>query len=151
MTANEIVWLGGVFTAIGALIGALAALLAARFAWQHLHYNEAAAAFRAGFVDTICRLRSGREDVFKIITSAVLVDQEHALIKFEAFLKPSERGSNDRACPKDRHAVLRGFCRSWRNLQSHQRSSRNSSRGQALCRKHLNALNRPGFHGGCLV
>jgi hypothetical protein len=89
MTANEIVWFGGIFTAIGALIGALAALLAARFTWQHLHYNEAAAAFRAVFVDTIYHLRSGREDVFKIITSAVLVNQEHALIKFEAFLSPS--------------------------------------------------------------
>ena len=89
MSATEIAWLGAGFTVIGALIGALAALLAARLTWTHLHYNEAAAVFRAAFVDTIYLLREGKQDVYNIITSGVLADQERALIRFEAFLTPS--------------------------------------------------------------
>lgn len=89
MGATEIAWLGVGFTTLGALIGAFAALLAARLTWQHLHYNEAAATFRSAFVDTIYLLRSGKQDVFSIITLEALADQERALIRFEAFLKPS--------------------------------------------------------------
>ena len=49
MTPEETFWFGAAFTVIGALVGALATLAAARLAWQHQSFNEAAAVFRAAF------------------------------------------------------------------------------------------------------
>lgn len=75
---------------LGALIGALSTLVAARFTWQQQHYNEAAAKFRAAFVEEIFLLRKGSEDVFRVLTDNVFARHEREKILFEPFLSRSE-------------------------------------------------------------
>jgi hypothetical protein len=91
MTTDVAIWVGAGFTILGALIGAGATLVASHYARRWQHFNDAAAQFRAAFVDTIYYLRTAAQDVFNIITPAVLADQHRALIKFEQFLSSSER------------------------------------------------------------
>jgi len=91
VNATEIAVLGGAFTVVGAIIGAVASLVAARYTWRRLSYNEAAARFRAAFVETIFELRAGKQDVFKVITEQAVAAQERALIEFEPFLSDKER------------------------------------------------------------
>ena len=64
---DEAVLTNAAFTVVGALIGAIATLVAARFTWQSQHYNEAAATFRSAFVEKIYWLRRGDVDVFHIL------------------------------------------------------------------------------------
>lgn len=90
MTPEQVVWISAAFTALGALIGALATLAAARFTWQRQHHNEAAGKFRAAFVEEIYRLRRGSEDVFRVLTDDVVARQELEKIIFEQFLTHSE-------------------------------------------------------------
>ncbi len=56
-------------------------------------FNAAADKFRAAFFQTIQLLRSQTQDVFNIITPAVINDQEKALIEFERFLSKSKRAA----------------------------------------------------------
>lgn len=97
MIIDDALWAGAWFTILGALIGALATLVAARYTWRRQHFNEAAAHFRAAFVDTIYALRGGKMDVFLILTDSELADQERAMIRFEQFLTPAERVRLDAA------------------------------------------------------
>lgn len=90
MSREQVAWLGAAFTVLGALIGALAMLVAARFTWQRQHYNEGAAIFRAAFVEEIYRLRNGNEDVFRVLTDDVIARRERQKIVFEPFLCRSE-------------------------------------------------------------
>jgi hypothetical protein len=54
-------------------------------------FNAAAERFYAHFLSTIQLLRAGSQDVFTIITPAVLKDQERAVIEFERFLPKSRQ------------------------------------------------------------
>lgn len=84
-------WANAGFTIIGALIGGIATLVAARFTWQRQHYNEAAAVFRTSFVEEIYHLRKGDEDVFRILTPEAFARHERQKIIFEQFLGSTER------------------------------------------------------------
>lgn len=101
MMPEQLLCSGTASTLIGALIGALitalATLITARVIWRHQHYNEAAARFRAAFVEEIFHLRKGEVDVFHILTNEALTRHERAKIIFEPFLSHSERDSLDEA------------------------------------------------------
>ena len=87
---DEAVWANAAFTVVGAFIGAIATLVAARFTWQSQHYNEAAAMFRSAFVEQIYWLRRGDVDVFDILNEKTLILHEQAKIVFEPFLSRRE-------------------------------------------------------------
>jgi hypothetical protein len=56
-------------------------------------FNVAAEKFHAAFFQTIQLLRSQSQDVFKIITPAVINEQEKAVIEFERALSKSKRSA----------------------------------------------------------
>jgi len=91
MPLEQTFWFGAAFTIVGALIGALATFFAARLAWQRQSFNEAAASFRAAFVEETYRLRRGDVDAFRVLTEEVLARHERAKITFEPFLSESQR------------------------------------------------------------
>ncbi|HAX23236.1 MAG TPA: hypothetical protein DCY64_23520 [Hydrogenophaga sp.] len=100
MTPEQTFWFGAAFTALGALIGALATLAAARLTWQRQSFNEAAAVFRAAFVEETYRLRKGDVDAFRVLTEEVLARQTRAKITFEPFLSAHERVTFEEAWVK---------------------------------------------------
>lgn len=87
---DEAFWVNAAFTVVGALIGAVATLAAARFTWRIQHYNEAAAIFRSAFVEQIYRLRRTDVDVFHVLDEAAIAHHERAKIVFEPFLSGRE-------------------------------------------------------------
>lgn len=56
-------------------------------------FNAAAQKFHAAFFQTIQLLRSQTQDVFNIITPAVINDQEKAVIEFERVLSKFKRSA----------------------------------------------------------
>jgi hypothetical protein len=96
MTPEQTLWFGAAFTVIGALIGALATLAAARLTWQRQSFNEAAAVFRAAFVEEMYRLRRGNVDAFLVLTDEALARHERAKIIFEPFLPSRARAALER-------------------------------------------------------
>ena len=90
---------------LGALIGALATLFAARLSWQRFRYNEAAANFRAAFTPEIYRLRKGNEDVYKILNDEAFERQERGKIIFEPYLSNKQQEKLEKAWQHHRHAV----------------------------------------------
>ncbi len=95
MTPEQTLWFGATFTVIGALIGALATLAAARLSWQRQSFNEAAAVFRATFVEATYQLRKDERDAFRVLTDEVLAGHERAKITFEPFLSEAARSTLD--------------------------------------------------------
>ena len=100
---SEYFTLAGV--ALGALIGALATLFAARLSWQRFRYNEAAAKFRSAFTHEIYRLRKGNEDVYKILSDDAFEMHEKAKILFEPHLRRRSREKLESAWQEHRQAI----------------------------------------------
>lgn len=97
MTPDQTLWFGAAFTIIGAIIGALATLAAARLTWQLQSFNQAAAVFRAAFVEETHHLRKGNADVFRVLTEEAFSRHERAKITFEPFLSEAQRGILEQA------------------------------------------------------
>lgn len=93
----QVVWLGGAFTLLGAIIGAAATMAGAGFAVRRQHFNDAAAEFRSAFVEELYRLRQGKEDAFLIINDEALIRQEKAKIQFEPWIGRHKRKAFNQA------------------------------------------------------
>jgi len=103
LSATEALLVGSGFTIIGALIGALATVFAARLAAERQHIYENSAKFRAEFVDEIRKLRTANEDVFRIINDETMDRHCRAKTIFEPWvacsrLKAFEKSWEDYEC-----------------------------------------------------
>ena len=78
--------LGIVFTLVGALIGALAAVYAARLTAERQHLYVESAIFRMSFVPEIIALREAAFDAFTILDEATMKRHMTAKVRFEPWV-----------------------------------------------------------------
>jgi len=112
LSADDAAILGAAFTLIGAvvggLIGALATVFAARLAAEKQQLYVESAKFRAGFVEELIKLRSGQEDVFRIIDDGVMAKHKKAKVLFEPWV------------PRCKYKI---FCAAWSDYESSIKTS----------------------------
>lgn len=74
------------FTLIGGLIGALSAVFSARLTAEKQQLYVESAKFRADFVEEIIKLRSGQNDVFRILDDEIMAKHQKAKVLFEPWV-----------------------------------------------------------------
>lgn len=117
ISATEAALISIGFTVLGALIGALATVFAARMAVERQQLYVESAKFRAEFVEEIIKLRSAHEDAFRILSDEAMAKHKKAKVLFEPWVP---------------HCQAKGFDEAW---SSYERDVKTAAPGSLDNRK----------------
>jgi len=105
LTESQAAVYGVVFTMVGALIGALSSVYAARLSAEKQHLYEQSARFIKEFVSEIILLRKAADDAYKIIGSSNIDRHKKAKVLFEPWVKKKELKSFHKAWDEYEHGI----------------------------------------------
>ena len=90
ITESQAAIFGIAFTVIGALIGAIASLYAARLTAEKQQLYVESAKFIVAFIGEIIALRKAQEDAYNIISDSVIAEHNKAKVRFEPWVTKSK-------------------------------------------------------------
>lgn len=105
LSGYDIAIIGGLFTIIGGLIGAIAVIFSARLTAEKQQMYMASSSFRQAFIDSIIKLRAKKEDVYKILSDEVIARQKIAKVAFEPWVPISQIKAFNSAWDKHEHSI----------------------------------------------
>jgi len=90
LTQTQAVTIGILFTIVGALVGALASIYAARLTAEKQQLYIESAKFIEAFISQVIALRKANQDAYKITSDEVITTQHKAKVRFEPWVEKKQ-------------------------------------------------------------